>query len=197
MHEHVTDFYVQQAHKAGYRSRAAYKLKELAQQDNLLAPGMTVVDLGSAPGGWSQVARELVGAKGRVVAVDILEMAPLPGVEFIHGDFREDAVLAEVEKRLAGGQVDLVMSDMAPNLSGIGLVDQARTSHLAELALEFALKWLKPGGHLLVKTFQGEAYNEVRARLRPFFGQLLTRKPPASRNRSAEMYLLGKGFTPS
>ena len=131
------------------------------------------------------------------VAVDILEMAPLPGVEFIHGDFREDAVLAEVEKRLAGGQVDLVMSDMAPNLSGIGLVDQARTSHLAELALEFALKWLKPGGHLLVKTFQGEAYNEVRARLRPFFGQLLTRKPPASRNRSAEMYLLGKGFTPS
>ena len=197
MHEHVTDFYVQQAQKEGYRSRAAYKLKELAQQDKLLAPGMTVVDLGSTPGGWSQVASELVGAKGRVVAVDILDMAPLPGVEFIQGDFREDAVLAEVEKRLAGGQVDLVMSDMAPNLSGIGLVDQARASHLAELALEFALNWLKPGGHLLVKTFQGEGYNEIRARLRPFFGQLLTRKPPASRNRSAEMYLLGKGFTPS
>lgn len=197
MHEHVNDFYVQQAQKEGYRSRAAYKLKELAQQDKLLAAGMTVVDLGSTPGGWSQVASELVGVKGRVVAVDILDMAPLPGVEFIQGDFREDAVLAEVEKRLAGAQVDLVMSDMAPNLSGIGLVDQARASHLAELALDFALKWLKPGGHLLVKTFQGESYNEVRARLRPYFAQLLTRKPPASRNRSAEMYLLGKGFTPS
>lgn len=197
LHEHVTDFYVQQAHKDGYRSRAAYKLKELAVQDKLLAPGMTVVDLGSAPGGWSQVASELVGPKGRVVAVDILDMSALPGVQFVQGDFREDAVLAQVEQLLDGRQVDLVLSDMAPNLSGIGLVDQARASHLAELALEFALKWLKPGGHLLVKTFQGGGYEDVRARLRPHFRQLLTRKPPASRNRSAEMYLLGKGFTPA
>lgn len=196
LHEHVNDAYVQQARKEGYRSRAAYKLKELAQQDRLLAPGMTVVDLGSAPGGWSQVARELVGLKGRVIAVDILDMEPLAGVEFVLGDFREESVLAELEKLLAGRQVDLVLSDMAPNLSGIGLVDQARASHLAELALDFALKWLKPGGHLLVKTFQGEAYDGLRARLRPHFRQLLTRKPPASRSRSAEMYLLGKSLEP-
>lgn len=197
LHEHVNDAYVQQARKEGYRSRAAYKLKELAQQDKLLLPGMTAVDLGSTPGGWSQVARELVGLKGRVVAVDILDMEPLAGVEFVHGDFREESVLAELEKLLAGSQVDLVLSDMAPNLSGIGLVDQARAAHLAELALDFALKWLKPGGHLLVKSFQGEAYNALRASLRPHFQQLLTRKPAASRSRSAEMYLLGKGFKPA
>src|SRR5581483_4812907 len=132
LHEHVTDLYVRQAKQEGYRSRAAYKLKELAQRDHLLAPGMIVVDLGAAPGGWSRVAQEQVGTKGRVLAVDILDMAPLPNVEVIRGDFRETQVLAELEGRLGDAKVDLVLSDMAPNLSGVGAVDQARASHLAE-----------------------------------------------------------------
>jgi 23S rRNA (uridine2552-2'-O)-methyltransferase len=194
MHAHVTDPYVRQAKQEGYRSRAAYKLRELAQQDRLIQPGMVVVDLGSTPGGWSQVAAELVGPKGRVLAVDILEMQPVPGVEFIQGDFREDSALAALESRLDGAPVDLVLSDMSPNISGIGMVDQARTAHLAELALEFALKWLKPEGNMLVKTFQGEAYNELREHLRRHFRQVLARKPQASRSRSAEMYLLARGL---
>jgi 23S rRNA (uridine2552-2'-O)-methyltransferase len=194
MHEHVTDPYVRQAKQAGYRSRAAYKLLELAQQDRLIRPGMLVVDLGASPGGWSQVAAELVGPKGRVLAVDILDMQPVPGVEFVQGDFREDAALHALEARLEGARVDLVLSDMAPNISGIGMVDQARSAHLGELALEFALKWLKPDGNLLVKAFQGEAYNELRENMRRHFRQVLTRKPQASRSRSAEMYLLARGL---
>jgi 23S rRNA (uridine2552-2'-O)-methyltransferase len=194
MHEHVTDPYVRQAKQEGLRSRAAYKLRELAAQDRLIRPGMVVVDLGSAPGGWSQVAAELVGPKGRVLAVDILDMQPVPGVEFIQGDFREDAALAALEARLGGARADLVLSDMSPNISGIGMVDQARSAHLAELALEFALKWLKPEGNMAVKAFQGEAYNDLREQMRRHFRQVLTRKPAASRSRSAEIYLLGKGL---
>jgi len=190
MHEHVTDLYVQQAKRQGYRSRAAFKLKELARQDRLIRPGMTVVDLGAAPGGWSQVSAELVGPKGRVVAVDILEMAPIPGVEYIQGDFREDATLRALEGALGGRRVDLVVSDMAPNITGIGVTDQARAAYLVELALEFALKWLKPGGNLLVKTFQGADFQALRERLRRHFSQVLTRKPEASRGRSSEIYLL-------
>jgi 23S rRNA (uridine2552-2'-O)-methyltransferase len=197
MHEHVTDPYVRQAKQDGYRSRAAYKLRELAQQDRLIQPGMLVVDLGSAPGGWSQVASELAGPKGRVLAVDILEMAPVPGVQFIQGDFREEAALAALEVLLGGACVDLVLSDMSPNISGIGMVDQARSAHLAELALEFALKWLKPGGNLLVKAFQGEGYNDLREQMRRHFRQVLARKPAASRSRSAETYLLAKGLKDS
>lgn len=192
MQEHVTDPFVRQAKQEGYRSRAAYKLKQLAQQDRLLRPGMLVVDLGSAPGGWSQVAVELTGPKGRVIAVDMLEMAPIPGVEFILGDFREEDSLRRLEATLQGALADLVLSDMAPNISGIGMVDQARAGHLAELALEFSLKWLKPGGNLLVKAFQGEAYGTLRSQLRQHFGEVVTRKPEASRSRSPEMYLLGR-----
>jgi 23S rRNA (uridine2552-2'-O)-methyltransferase len=194
MHEHVTDPYVRQAKQEGYRSRAAYKLRELAQQDRLIRPGMVVVDLGAVPGGWSQVAADLAGPKGRVLAVDILEMQALPGVEFIQGDFREEATLQALEAKLGEAPVDLVLSDMAPNISGIGVVDQARSAHLGELALEFALKWLKPDGNMLVKAFQGEAYNGLREQLRRHFRQVLTRKPQASRSRSAEMYLLARGL---
>jgi 23S rRNA (uridine2552-2'-O)-methyltransferase len=155
---------------------------------------MVVVDLGSAPGGWSQIAAELVGPKGRVLAVDILEMQPVARVEFIQGDFRDDGPLRVLEEKLAGAKVDLVLSDMSPNISGIGMVDQARSAHLAELALEFALKWLKPEGNMLVKAFQGEAYDGLREQLRRHFRQVLTRKPQASRGRSAEMYLLARGL---
>jgi len=195
MQEHVTDPFVRQAKQEGYRSRAAYKLKQLAQQDRLLRPGMLVVDLGAAPGGWSQVAAELTGPKGRVIAVDMLEMAPIPGVEFILGDFREDDTLRRLEATLQGALADLVLSDMAPNISGIAMVDQARAGHLAELALEFSLKWLKPGANLLVKAFQGEAYGTLRSQLRQHFREVVTRKPEASRSRSPEMYLLGRTLT--
>ncbi len=191
MQEHVSDRFVRKAKEEGYRSRAAFKLRELAQQDRLILPGMTVVDLGSAPGGWSQIAAELVGPKGRVVAVDILGMQALPGVEFIRGDFREPATLERLEALLGERQVDLVLSDMSPNISGIGMVDQARAAHLAELAIEFSLERLKPGGNLLVKTFQGAAFAEVRDRMKRSFRRVLARKPDASRDRSPEMYLVG------
>jgi 23S rRNA (uridine2552-2'-O)-methyltransferase len=194
MREHVTDPFVQKAKRHGMRSRAAYKLEEVCDRDRLIAPGMTVVDLGAAPGGWSQIAAARVGAKGRVIAVDVLEMAPIPGVTFIRGDFREADTLAEVEQALAGAQADLVVSDMSPNISGIGVSDQARAAHLAELALDFAVRWLKPGGNLLVKAFQGSGYVELRTALRAHFRELLTRKPEASRGRSSEIYLLGKGL---
>jgi 23S rRNA (uridine2552-2'-O)-methyltransferase len=195
MREHVTDHFVQQAKRDGLRSRAAYKLEELCDRDKLIVPGMTVVDLGSAPGGWSQIAVKRVGAKGRVIAVDVLEMAPIPGVTFIRGDFREAETLAAVERELAGSQVDLVVSDMSPNISGIGVSDQARAAHLAELALEFALQWLRPEGNLLIKAFQGSGYGELRAALKRHFRELLTRKPEASRGRSSEIFLLGKGLS--
>ena len=191
MQEHVSDRFVRKAKEEGYRSRAAFKLRELALQDRLILPGMTVVDLGSAPGGWSQIAAELVGPKGRVVAVDILDMQALPGVEFIRGDFREAATLERLEALLGERQVDLVLSDMSPNISGIGMVDQARAAHLAELAIEFSLERLKPGGNLLVKTFQGDAFAEIRDQMRRSFRRVLARKPDASRSRSPEMYLVG------
>ena len=194
MREHVTDHFVQQAKRDGLRSRAAYKLDELCDRDKLIAPGMTVVDLGSAPGGWSQIAAQRVGVKGRVIAVDVLEMTPLPGVTFIRGDFREPETLAALERELGGSPVDLVVSDMSPNISGIGVSDQARAAHLAELALEFAVQWLKPGGNLLVKAFQGSGYGELRTALKGHFRELLTRKPEASRGRSSEIFLLGKGL---
>src|SRR5688500_2296336 len=177
MREHVTDPYVKRANAEGYRSRAAYKLQQIADKDKLLKPGMTVVDLGAAPGGWSQVAAQAVGRTGRVIAVDVLEMAQVPGVTVIRGDFHAAATLRALEEALDGRPVDRVLSDMAPNLSGIAAADQARSIALAELALEFASKHLKPEGKLLVKTFQGSGYDELVATLRRSFAQLLTRKP--------------------
>lgn len=194
MREHVNDPYVLRAKREGYRSRAAYKLMELDERDHLLKPGMTVVDLGATPGGWSQVASKKVGAAGRLIALDVLEMQPLHNVTFILGDFREEAVLGELVKTLAGRPVDLVISDMAPNISGIDLSDQARAMHLAELALEFAVEHLKPSGNFLVKVFQGEGFEDFVIQMRSHFQQVLTRKPPASRGRSSEIYLLGRNF---
>lgn len=194
MHEHVNDPYVKRANAEGYRSRAAYKLQQLAARDKLLRPGMLVVDLGAAPGGWSQVAAEAVRPTGRVIAVDVLPMSGLHGVTVIQGDFQEDATLAEIEAALGGEQADLVVSDMAPNISGIALVDQARSAALAELALDFALKHLKPRGNLLVKAFQGAGYDAYVKSLRAHFLEVATRKPEASRSRSNEVYLLGQGL---
>lgn len=193
MKEHVNDFFVKQAKKEGYRSRAAYKLMEIAERDHLLKPGMIVVDLGAAPGGWSQVAAEKIGRQGRVLALDLLEMVALPGVTFIQGDFREDTILAELKKNLGERPVDLVISDMSPNISGIGMSDQARSMHLAELALEFAVEQLNPGGNFLVKVFQGVGFEPFLHAMRAAFKQVVTRKPEASRGRSSEMYLLGLG----
>lgn len=194
MQEHVTDPYVRKAQAEGMRSRAAYKLQQLAERDNLLKPGMVVVDLGSAPGGWSQVAGRVVGPEGRVVGVDLLEMLPVPGVRFVQGDFGDDAVLAEVEKLLEGRPVDLVLSDMAPNMSGVASVDQARSIGLAELALDFASNHLKPQGNFLVKVFQGSGFEQLVADIRRRFVQVMIRKPEASRSRSNEVYLVAKGL---
>ena len=194
MQEHVTDPYVRKAQAEGMRSRAAYKLQQLAERDHLLKPGMVVVDLGCAPGGWAQVAGRVVGAEGCVVGVDLLEMLPVPGVRFVQGDFGDDAVLAEVEKYLEGRPVDLVLSDMAPNMSGVAGVDQARSIGLAELALDFAVNHLKPQGNFLVKVFQGSGFEELVAEIRRRFVQVMIRKPEASRSRSNEVYLVGKGL---
>ncbi|MEZ0271156.1 MAG: RlmE family RNA methyltransferase [Methylophilaceae bacterium] len=191
MQEHVSDEFVKRAQREGYRARAAYKLMEIDDKDHLIKPGMVIVDLGSAPGSWSQVAMQRLQGKGRVIALDILEMQPVPGVEFLQGDFREDSVLAQLESKLEGGQVDLVISDMAPNISGINVTDQARVAHLAELALEFAKDWLKPGGHLLVKVFAGSGFDDNLKAMREIFEQVVTRKPKASRDRSSEIFLLG------
>ena len=192
MQRHVTDVYVKKARQEGYRSRAAFKLLDIDKRDSLLRPGMTVVDLGAAPGGWSQVAAELVGPKGAVIALDILEMDSLPGVEFIHGDFREDDVLAKLLQVLNGRGVDLVISDMAPNISGMRVIDQPRSMYLAELALDFARKVLKPGGDFLTKIFEGNSTAEYRKELQANFDKLLTRKPDSSRSESREIYLLAK-----
>jgi 23S rRNA (uridine2552-2'-O)-methyltransferase len=194
MQEHVTDPYVRKAQAEGMRSRAAYKLQQLAERDNLLKPGMVVVDLGSAPGGWSQVAGRAVGTEGRVVGVDLLEMLPIPAVRFVQGDFGDDSVLAEVEKLLDGRPVDLVLSDMAPNMSGVASVDQARSIGLAELALDFAINHLKPQGNFLVKVFQGSGFEQLVADVRRSFVQVVIRKPEASRSRSNEVYLVAKGL---
>jgi 23S rRNA (uridine2552-2'-O)-methyltransferase len=192
MMEHVNDVYVQRAKAEGYRSRAAYKLREVAERDKLLKQGMVVVDLGATPGGWSQVAAAKVGAGGRVIALDLLPLEPIRNVTFIQGDFREDAAVKALEHELNGRAIDLVLSDMSPNISGIALSDQARAMHLAELALEFAANHLKPGGGLLVKVFQGSGFQEFLREMRSRFGHVVTRKPEASRGRSNELYLLGK-----
>jgi 23S rRNA (uridine2552-2'-O)-methyltransferase len=193
MMEHVNDVFVKRARSEGYRSRAAYKLLEIAKRDKLLRPGMFVVDLGAAPGGWSQVARAQVGPRGEVIALDVLEMAALPGVTFLQGDFRDAAVEAQLREAIGGRPIDLVLSDMSPNISGIALSDQARAMHLAELALEFAVKHLKPGGSLLVKVFQGSGFHEFFQEMRSRFKKIATRKPEASRGRSNELYLVGIG----
>jgi 23S rRNA (uridine2552-2'-O)-methyltransferase len=194
MREHVNDPYVKRAQSEGYRSRAAFKLAQIAARDKLLRPGMNVVDLGAAPGGWAQVAAQGVVPGGQVFAVDLLEMAPLSGVTIVRGDFHERDTLAELERLLAGKAVDLVLSDMAPNISGIASVDQARGIALAELALDFAMNHLKPQGNFLVKVFQGAGFETFVKALRGHFGQVLTRKPEASRSRSNEVYLLGRGL---
>ncbi len=190
--EHINDAYVLRAKAEGWRSRAAFKLMEIDDKDRLLKPGMTVVDLGAAPGSWSQLAARRIQPGGRLYALDILEMVPVHGVEFIQGDFREDEVLHRLEASLGGRSVDLVLSDMAPNMSGIQLSDQARVIHLAELTLDFARAHLKPGGDMLVKVFQGAGYMELRESLRHVFEQILVRKPAASRGRSAETFLLAR-----
>ncbi len=193
MHEHVTDVYVKRARQEGYRSRAAFKLLEILEKDKLVRPGMTVVDLGAAPGGWSQVMAPLVGAKGRVIALDLLEMQPISGVTVLRGDFSTDATLAQLEELTGGRPVDLVVSDMAPNLSGVALVDRARSIGLAELAQDFAQTHLKPGGDLLVKVFQGSGLDEFRKQLAGAYASVAVRKPKASRDRSSEFYLLARG----
>lgn len=192
MHEHVNDTYVQLAQKEGWRSRAVFKLKEIDEKDHLLKPGMTVVDLGATPGSWCQYAVKRIQPGGRLIGLDLLEMEPLAGVDFIQGDFREEAVLAKLEAALAGRPVDLVLSDMAPNMTGIAATDSAQVIFLAELTLDFARAHLKPGGALLVKVFQGAGFMELRQALQESFASLATRKPAASRDRSAELYLLAK-----
>jgi len=196
VHDHLNDPYVQRAQQDGYRARAAYKLLEVDERDHLLKAGAVVVDLGSTPGSWCQVAVKRCGAKGRVFALDILPMAPVAGVDFLLGDFTEDSVLEELESRLEGAKVDVVLSDMAPNLSGVASVDQARSIHLCELALDFAVRHLKPGGQFLVKIFQGEGFMEYRKQMEAAFDSVQVRKPKASRDRSAEVYLLGKAPRP-
>jgi len=191
MREHVNDPFVQLAKKEGYRSRAAYKLLEIDAKDHLLKPGTVVVDLGATPGGWSQVVARQVGRSGKVIALDLLPLDPLPGVEFIQGDFREEAVLKQLEEALQGRPVGLVISDMAPNICGVASADQARAMHLAELALEFALEHLTPEGSFLVKVFQGEGFEDFYKLMRSRFARVVTRKPKASRDRSSEQYLLG------
>ena len=196
MHEHINDEFVKRAQKEGYRARAAYKLIEIDDKDKLIKPGMTVVDLGSTPGSWSQVAVQRLKGQGRSIALDLLEMEPIKGVEFIHGDFREEAILRLLEKSLNGKQVDLVIADMAPNISGITIVDQAGAAYLTELAMEFSKDWLKPSGNFLVKVFIGEGFDDIVKSMRTMFDKVVTRKPKASRGRSNEVYLLGLGRKP-
>lgn len=193
---HVSDPYVQRSKREGYRSRSAYKLIEIDGRDKLFRPGMTVVDLGAAPGGWSQVAAERVGARGKVVAVDLLAMEPVAGVAFIQADFSTAKGLAAVEAALGARKADMVLSDMSPNLSGIGVSDQARSMALAEAARDFALFHLKREGGLLVKIFQGAGYDDYLKSLRRSFAKVAVRKPPASRGESAEQYLLARGLRP-
>lgn len=191
MQEHVNDPYVKMAQKDGYRARAAYKLIEIDDKDKLIKPGMTVVDLGSTPGSWSQVVVQRLKGQGRIIALDILDMHPIARVEFIQGDFREESVLRQLEQTLNNQQVDLVIADMAPNISGVKDVDQAGAAYLTELALEFSQDWLKPGGNFLVKVFVGSGFEEIMQAMRQQFEKVVTRKPKASRDRSSEVYLLG------
>ncbi|NIP18543.1 MAG: 23S rRNA (uridine(2552)-2'-O)-methyltransferase RlmE [Xanthomonadales bacterium] len=193
LREHFDDPYVKRAQQEGWRSRAVFKLQELHDRYDLVSPGMCVVDLGAAPGGWSQFAAGLAGRRGRVIALDILPMEPLDGVEFIEGDFTEDEPLRALEAVLAGSRPDLVLSDMAPNMSGMGAVDQPRAMYLAELALAFAEEWLRPGGGFVAKVFQGEGFDGYLQSCRSLFTKVMVRKPGASRPRSREVYLLGSG----
>jgi 23S rRNA (uridine2552-2'-O)-methyltransferase len=192
--EHANDEYVKRALKEGWRSRAVYKLEEIQQRERLLRPGIRCVDLGAAPGSWSQYAARLLGGRGHLVATDILPMDAIPGVEFVLGDFREPAVLDEVLLKVGADKVDLVLSDMAPNMAGVDAVDQPRSMHLAELAFEFADRVLVPGGDLLVKLFQGEGFDQIIREARRRYGRVVTKKPRASRTRSAEIYLLARQF---
>ena len=194
LNEHVNDPYVKQAQKDGYRSRSSYKLIQLNEKDRLIRPGMLVVDLGSAPGGWSQVAARLVGAKGRVLATDILPMEPVKNVDFIQGDFTEESVLQQIVERLEGNAPDVVLSDIAPNISGIDSADQASAMYLVELALDMARQVLKPKGDFVAKVFQGSGSDAFLKDFRTSFEKVLIRKPAASRARSREVYMVGKGF---
>lgn len=196
MMEHLNDPYVKLAQKEGYRARAAYKLMEIDDKDKLIKPGMTIVDLGSAPGSWSQVAVQRLKGQGKVIALDILDMQPIGGVTFLQGDFREESVLRQLEQTLNKTQVDLVIADMAPNISGVKDVDQAGAAYLTELALEFSKDWLKPSGNFLVKVFIGAGFEEILQTMRQMFDKVVTRKPKASRDRSSEVYLLGLGRKP-
>ena len=192
--EHFNDPYVKKAQKDGYRSRASYKLLEIQDKDKLIRPGMSVIDLGAAPGGWSQVTSRLIGGQGRLIASDILEMDSIPDVTFVHGDFTEDKVLAEILEAVGNSQVDLVISDMAPNMSGTPAVDIPRAMFLCELALDLATRVLKPGGDFLIKIFQGEGFDVYLKDVRSKFDKVQMRKPSSSRDRSREQYLLGRGF---
>ena len=194
LQEHFSDRYVKLAQEGGFRSRASFKLAEIQQRDRIIQPGMTVVDLGAAPGGWTQVARGIVGKHGVVVATDILPMDPLPDVDIVTGDFTDDAVLQAILDCLAGRKADLVISDMAPNLSGMKAVDQPRAMYLAELALDMATQVLTPGGTFLTKVFQGEGFEPYLQLLRTSFTKVVSRKPGASRARSRETFLLARGF---
>lgn len=192
MSEHVNDHWVQEAKRLGYRSRAAFKLLEVADRDKLLRPGMTVVDLGAAPGSWCQVLRQRLGKSGRIVAVDLLPIDPIAGIDVVRGDIGDDAVLRAIEKALDGRPVELVLSDLAPNISGVESADQAKSVYLGELALDFALRRLQPGGDLVVKAFQGEGFSEFHRQVQRHFDKVYVRKPKASRDRSREVYLVGK-----
>jgi len=192
--DHFDDVYVKKSKEEGYRSRASYKLLEIQRRDMLFKPGMTVLDLGAAPGGWSQVAAELVGERGRVLASDILPMDSIANVEFVQGNFAERQVLDELLNRLSGARADLVISDMAPNMSGIKDIDQPQVMYLAELALDMSKSVLKPGAYFLVKVFQGEGFESFRQELRKNFDTVKTRKPKASRPKSREIYLLAGDY---
>jgi 23S rRNA (uridine2552-2'-O)-methyltransferase len=192
--EHASDEFVKRAQREGWRSRAVFKLAEIQQGERLLRPGIRCVDLGAAPGGWSQYAARIVGGASRIVATDVLPMDAIPGVDFVQGDFRDEAVLAQVLSSIGAAKVDLVLSDMAPNMAGIDAVDQPRSMYLAELALEFADRVLAPGGDLLVKLFQGAGFDEFVRDARRRFGRVVTKKPKASRTRSPEIYLLARQF---
>ena len=194
LRRHVTDPFVKQAQIDGYRSRSAYKLIELDERDRLMRPGMRVLDLGSAPGGWSQVAAKAVGAKGRVLATDILPMDPIVNVDFIQGDFTSDSVVEQIKAWLGDGKFDLVVSDIAPNLSGIDSADQARSIHFLELALDTVRLMLKPGANFVAKMFQGQGSDEYVKELRKHFGKISIRKPKASRPESREVYIIAKEF---
>ena len=192
--EHASDEFVKRAKAEGWRSRAVFKLAEIQERERLLKPGIRCVDLGAAPGGWSQYAARIVGGKSRIVATDILAMDAIPGVQFVQGDFREESVLEQVLAAVGSEKVDLVLSDMAPNMAGIDAVDQPRSMYLAELALEFADRVLTPGGDALIKLFQGAGFDEIVRAARRRYGRVVTKKPKASRTRSPEIYLLAREF---